>query len=54
LRDSLSDTASSDNWDDGEDKDEEIERGNLSKDDEPGWVMGTITHTVPQGMKWFP
>jgi hypothetical protein len=47
--DSLSDLANSD---DGEDvKDEnyaETEQGKLSEHDEPGWVMGTITKTVPQ------
>jgi hypothetical protein len=47
LRDSLSDLASSDNGEDGEDEDdEETEKGKLSKDDEPGWVMGPITKTV--------
>jgi hypothetical protein len=25
----------------------------LSEDDEPGWVMGTITKTVRQGMERF-
>ena len=28
--------------------DEETEQGKLSEDDEPGWVMGTITKTVQQ------
>jgi hypothetical protein len=47
IGDSLSDLASTDNGEDGEDEDdEETEQGNLSEDDEPGWVMGTITKTV--------
>jgi hypothetical protein len=54
IEDSLSDLASSDDGDDGEDEDdEETKQGNLSKDDEPGWVMGTITKTVPQHMERF-
>ena len=47
IGDSLSDLASSDdgeNWEDEDD--EETEQGNWSEDDEPGWVMGTITKTV--------
>jgi len=44
IGDSLSDLASSDAGEDWEDEDaEETEQGNLSEDDEPGWVMGTIT-----------
>jgi hypothetical protein len=47
IGDSLSDLASSDDGEDGEDEDdEETEQGKLSEDDEPGWVMGTITTTV--------
>jgi len=53
IGDSLSDHASSDNGEDGEDEDEEIEQGKLSEDDEPGWVMGTITKTVQQRMERF-
>jgi hypothetical protein len=54
IRDSLSDIASSDNGEDGEDEDdEETEQGKLSEDDEPGWVMGTITKTVQQHMERF-
>jgi len=46
---SRSDLASSDDWEDGEDQDDEkSEQGKLSKDEEPGWVMGTITKTVQQ------
>jgi len=54
IGDSLSDLASSDNGEDGEVADvEETEQGNLSEDDEPGWVMGTITKTVQQCMERF-
>jgi len=54
IGDSLSDLASSNNGEDGEEEDdEETEQGNLSKDDEPGWVMGTITKTVQQRMERF-
>jgi len=53
IGDSLSDLASSDDGKDGEDEDEETEQGKLSEDDEPGWVMGTITKTVKQRMKSF-
>jgi hypothetical protein len=54
IRDSLSDLASSDDGEDGEEEDhEETEQGNLSEDDKPGWVMGTITKTVKQRMERF-
>jgi hypothetical protein len=54
IGDSLSDLASSDDREDGEDEDvEETEQGKLSEDDEPGWVMGTITKTVQQRMGRF-
>jgi len=54
IGDSLSDLARSDDGEDGEDEDdEETEQGKLSKDDEPGWVMGTITKTVQQRIKRF-
>jgi hypothetical protein len=53
IRDSLSDLASSDDGEHGEDEDEETEQGKLSEDDEPGWVMGTITKTVEQRMESF-
>jgi len=54
MGDSLSDLASSDDGEDGEEEeDEDTEQGNLSEDDEPGWVMGTITKTVQQRMEWF-
>jgi hypothetical protein len=54
IGDSLSDLASSNNGEDGEDEDDEkIEQGKLSEDDDPGWVMGTITKTVQQRMERF-
>jgi len=53
IGDSLSDLASSDDGEDGEDEDEETELGELSEDDEPGWVMGPISKTVPQRMESF-
>jgi len=54
IGDSLSDLASSDDGEDGEDEDdEETEQGKLSDDDEPSWVMGTITKTVQQRMESF-
>jgi len=54
IGDSLSDFASSDDGEDGqEEDDEETEQGNLSEDDEPGWVMGTTTKTVQQRMVRF-
>jgi hypothetical protein len=49
IRDSLSDLASSNYGQDEEDKEddeEDTELGKLSDNDEPGWVMGTITETV--------
>ena len=54
IGDSLSDLASSENGEDGEDEhDEETQQGKLSEDDEPGWVMGTITKTVQQLIERF-
>jgi hypothetical protein len=55
--DSLSDLASSDDVQDGEDEEvdeEHTELGKLSDDDEPGWVMGTITETVQHHIESFP
>jgi len=47
IGDSLSNLASANDGEDWEDEeDEETEKGKLSEDDEPGWVMGTITKTV--------
>jgi hypothetical protein len=46
IGDSLRGLASSDVGEDWEDEDDdETEQGQLSKDDKPGWVMGTITKT---------
>jgi hypothetical protein len=54
IGDSLSDLASSEHGEDGEEEDDEgTEQGNLSDDDKPGWVMGTITKTVQQRMERF-
>jgi len=54
IRDSLSDLVSPDNGEDGEDEDDEdTEWGQLSEDDEPGWVMGTITTTVQQRIERY-
>jgi hypothetical protein len=51
---SLSDHASSNNGKDVDDEDDEVtEQGNLSEDDEPGWVMRTITKTVQPRMERF-
>ena len=49
---SLSDLASLDNEEDGDD-DQDTEQGKLSEDDKPGWVMGTISKTVQQRMERF-
>jgi hypothetical protein len=52
IRSSLSNIASSDAAEDGEDVDsEETEQGKLSKDAEPSWVIGTFSNTVQQRMK---
>jgi len=56
IGDSLSDPVSSDNEEDGEDEgddNEDTELGNMSKDDEPGWVMGTISKMVEKRMQIF-
>jgi hypothetical protein len=53
IGDSLSGLASSDDVEDWEDEDEETEQGKMSKDDEPGWVMGTMSKTVQQRMESF-
>jgi len=54
TRDTLSDLASSDDGEDGEDgEDEETEQGKLSEDDEPSWVMHTISKSVQQHMERF-
>jgi len=48
IQDSVSDLTSSDDEEDGqhEEDEEDTELGNLSDDDEPGWVMGTISKSV--------
>jgi len=54
IGDSLSDRASSvddQNGEDEEDDEEDTEVGKMSDDDEPGWVMGTISKTVPHHME---
>jgi hypothetical protein len=54
IRDCLSDLASDNDAEDGEDEDdEENKQFKLSEDDEPSWVMGTITKTVQQRMKRY-
>jgi len=56
IGDSLSDLGSSDDeqyGEDEEDDEEDTELGKLSDDDEPGWVMGTITKTVQHHMQSF-
>ena len=50
IADSLSDLASSEDEDDDEDY---SDLGKLSEDDEPGWVMGTISKTVQHCMESF-
>jgi len=54
MGDSLSDLASSDageDWDDEDD--EETEQRTPSEDDEPGWVIGTMSKLVQQCMGRF-
>jgi len=54
IGDSLSNLAGSDNGEDGEDKDDDEDNpagGKSSEDDEPGWVMGTISNTVHYHME---
>jgi len=54
IQHSLNDIASSDYREDGEDEDDEnTEQGQLSKDDEPGWVMGTINKMVQLRIERF-
>jgi len=56
IWESLSDLASSEDEEDGEDEDDdEANTGHdkLSKDDEPGWVMRTISKTVQHNMESF-
>jgi len=52
--DSLSDLASSNDSEDGEDENDEVtEQGKLSGDDAPGWVMCTITNMVQKCVERF-
>ena len=56
IRDSLSDLASSDDEQDVEDEEDDqhdTEFSKLSDDDEPGWMMGTISKTVQHHEKSF-
>jgi len=54
IEDSLSNHASSNDGENREDEvDEETEQGQLSKDDEPGWVVGTMSKTIQQRVKRF-
>jgi len=54
IRQGLSDIASSDDWEDGEDEnDDETELGKLCKDDEPSWVMGTMSKTEQPRIERF-
>jgi len=49
IGDSLSNIASSDNREDEKDEDDaKTDQAQLSEDDEPGWVMGTIAKMVRQ------
>jgi len=53
IGDRLSDFGSLDDEEDGESveaDEEDTDLGNLSEDDEPGWVMGTISKTQQQHM----
>jgi len=52
IGDSLSTIARSHNGEDREDEnDEETEQGKLSEDDEPRWVLGTISKTIQHRME---
>jgi len=54
MADSLSNLSSSKDEEVGEDEDhdeEELKLGTRSEDDEPGWVMGTISKTVEHRME---
>jgi len=56
IGDSLSDLGCTDDGEDGEDEDDDEADsvgGKLSKDDEPGWVMGTISKTVQHRRERF-
>jgi len=56
IRESLTDHASSNDGEEGEDKDDvehNPELGKPSEDDEPGWLMGTISGTGQHRMERF-
>jgi len=54
IGDSLSDFESSNDGEDGDDEDDEVtQQGQLSEDEEPGWVMGTITKRGQLRMERF-
>ena len=56
IRDSLSDLETSNNEVDGDDKDyyeQDSDLGNLNEDEEPGWVMGTISKMLQQCLNIF-
>ena len=57
ISDGLSDLASSDDREHGEDEDDDKEQhlqlGKLSEDDKPSWVMGTISKPVQHRMDHF-
>jgi len=56
IGDSLSEIVNSEDEEDGEDKhddEEDTGHGKLSEDDEPGWVMGTISKMVQHRMESF-
>jgi len=54
IKDSLGDLANANDVEDGVDEDDEDTwLGKLSEDEEPGWVMGTISKTVQHHMARF-
>jgi len=54
IGDSLSDYASSnDGADRADENDEQTEQGQLRNDDEPSWVMGSVSKMVQQRMEKF-
>jgi len=54
IADCLCEFVSSDNGEDGDDEDDkENEQGQLSEDDKPGWVIGTLIKTVQLRMEIF-
>jgi len=53
IRGSPSNFASSDDGKDEEDENEKTEQGKLREDDEPGWVMGTITKRYSSAWRGF-